>query len=196
MPLYLTRSRLRADVLSLFFLNPSASFYLRELERRLGYAVGALARELQLLASGGLLQREKRGREIFYHLNAAHSLYPEIKGIVEKTCGVPVHLSRALKGVNSIQKAFLYGSFAKGSSAAGSDIDLLLVGRETDGLGRLLRKLEGRLGRKINATTYSAREFEAKKKNPEEFLFAVMRGPLVALKPEGERSRGHSPAPG
>jgi len=44
--LYLTRSKLRADLLALFFLNPEASYYLRELERRLEVSPGALAREL------------------------------------------------------------------------------------------------------------------------------------------------------
>lgn len=182
--LLLTKSRVRGDVLTLFFLNPEEPHYLRELQRRFGCALGSLARELRRFAQDGLLLREKRGKEIFYRLNKAHPLFREIKGIVEKTSGIPLRLAEGLRPLKSIRRAYLYGSFAKDNAAAHSDIDLLLVGEETPSSRKLLKDLEARFGRSINASVFTEREFEAKRKDPAEFLFAVLRGPLIPLKPE------------
>ncbi len=189
-PFYLTKSRARGDLLALFFLNPQASYYLRETARRLGHSAGTLARELTRFSKEGLLLREARGREVFYRLNRSHPLYSEIKGIVEKTRGIPVRLAQGLQPVKSIQQAYLYGSFAKDTPAANSDIDLLIVGKETPASRKLLKDLETRFGRTINVTAYAPEEFEAKRRDKSEFLFEVMRGPLIHLKPEPS----HGPA--
>ena len=83
-----THSGLRAELLSLFFLNPKNSYYLRGLERRLKVSPGALARELKILSAEGLLVREKgEAKVIFYRLNSRYPLYNEIKSVVEKFMG-------------------------------------------------------------------------------------------------------------
>lgn len=183
-PLYLTKSRVRGDLLSLLFLNPSESYYLRELGRRLGCSVGTLARELQRFTQDGFLHREARGKEVFYRVNQAHPLYPEIKGIIEKTRGIPVRLAEGLQGIKSIRQAFIYGSFAKGGQGTSSDLDLLLVGKETPASKKILKELETRFGRTINVASYTAPEFETKRRDRSEFLFEVMRGPLIRIKPQ------------
>ena len=190
LPLYLTKSRVRGDLLTLFFLNPEASYYLRELGRRFNVSAGTLARELKQFSHEGLLQREARGKEVFYRLNRTHALFPEIKGIIEKTRGIPVRLAEGLQPIKSIRQAYIYGSFAKGTPAANSDIDLLLLGRETPASKELFKQLERKFGRSINVTAYEPKEFETKRKDPSEFLFEVMRGPLIQLKPESS----HGPA--
>lgn len=190
--LMLTKSRVRGDVLTLFFLDPEEPHYLRELQRRLGGSVGTLARELVRFAQDGLLLREKRGREVFYRLNKAHPLFQEIRGIVEKTRGIPLRLMEGLRPIKSIRRAYLYGSFAKGNAAAHSDIDLLLVGEETPTSRKLIKNLETRFGRSINASVFTEREFEAKRKDPAEFLYAVLRGSLIPLKPESLSHGPHS----
>ena len=190
LPLYLTKSRVRGDLLALFFLNPTASYYLRELARRFNVSAGTLSRELKKFSQEGLLHREARGKEVFYQVNQAHPLYAEIKGIVEKTQGVPVRLAEGLQPIKPIQQAYIYGSFAKGSPAANSDIDLLFVGKETPASQKLLKDLKNGFGRTVNVTTYAPVEFEAKRRDKSEFLFGVMHGPLIQLKPESP----HGPA--
>jgi predicted nucleotidyltransferase len=182
-PLYLTKSKTRTDLLTLFFLNPERSYYLRELERRFGYSPGLLARELKILAGENILDRNARGREVFYQINKTHPLFHEIKGIIEKTAGVPKRLSDGLKKIKEIKQAYLYGSFAQGRMAVQSDIDLLLVGQETELLRKLFGRLEARFGRTINAAVYSEEEFEKKKKNKSEFIYEVMKSSLIQVKP-------------
>ena len=182
-PFYLTRSKLRADLLVLFFLNPEASYYLRELERRLKVSPGALARELKNLAAEEILLRERRGKEVFYRINQDHSLHKEIKGIIEKTAGIPAALSRGLRGLKEIREAYLYGSIVTGKMEPRSDIDLLLVGKETDSVRKLLAALQTKFGRFINAVTYAPGEFDKKRLDKAEFLYTLMKSPLLKLKP-------------
>lgn len=57
---------------------------------------------------------------------------PELVTIVRKTFGVAEVLKSTLAPIlPKLQKAFVYGSIAKGSEHAGSDVDAMLVG---DGL--------------------------------------------------------------
>ena len=87
-PFYLTHSKLRAGLLSLFFLNPQSSYYLRELGRLLKASPGALARELKSLTREGLLLRVMgKGKVIFYRINPRYLLFNEIKSMIEKSRG-------------------------------------------------------------------------------------------------------------
>ena len=181
-PFYLTRSKLRADLLALLFLNPEASYYLRELQRRLNVSPGALARELKNLSTEGMLTKEPRGREIFYRINRDHPLHKEVKGIIEKTSGISAALSRELCRMKGIREAYLYGSVVTGKMKANSDIDLLLVGKETDSLRKLLDVFQKKFGRMINAVTYAPDEFDKKRRDKSEFLYTVMKSPLLKLK--------------
>jgi predicted nucleotidyltransferase len=79
--------------------------------------------------------------------------------------------------------AFIYGSVARGSEQALSDVDLMVIG--TAGLADLspvLRKAEVRLGRDINPTTYSATEFRGKLASKDHFLTTVLREPKHFVK--------------
>jgi len=66
---------------------------------------------------------------------------------------------------------------------AQSDIDLLVVGDV--GLADLaptLRKVEARLGREVNVTSYAAVEFRRKAAANDHFLSEVLRGPTQFVK--------------
>src|SRR5205823_13581328 len=79
--------------------------------------------------------------------------------------------------------AFVYGSVARSSEHALSDVDLLVVG--AIGLAELapaLRKVEARLGREVNVTSYSAREFREKVAAKDHFISEVLLGPKEFLK--------------
>lgn len=182
-PLYLTKSRRRAELLQAFLLNPESSFYLRELERKFGTSPGVLARELKAFSEEGFLKKTSRGKLVFYQVNREHPLFSELKGIIDKTAGIPVQLREGLQAMKEIKAAYLYGSFVKGDMQAHSDIDLLLVGKETPAVEKLLRRLERTLGRTMNAATYAVDEFERKKKDKSDFLYEVMKSPLIQVKP-------------
>lgn len=82
-----------------------------------------------------------------------------------------------------IDCAFVYGSVARSQEHALSDVDLLVAGDV--GLAELaptLRKAETRLGREINVTNYSTREFRKKIAAKDHFISEILRGPRQFVK--------------
>jgi predicted nucleotidyltransferase len=113
-----------------------------------------------IVASGFLLRRQD-GRRVYFKANTESPLYPELRGLFEKTAGIIPELKAAIdKFGGRIELALLYGSIARGEEHASSDIDLMAVGtlRQID-LLPVLRKLESRFRREVNVTLFSPEEF-------------------------------------
>ena len=155
-----------------------------ELARFLGTTPSSLQRALKALVDGRILQQRREGTRIYFKAETRSPLFPELRGLLEKTAGLLPTLQQALAPFRTrIECAFVDGSVARGEEHALSDVDLLLIG--TVGLAELapvLRKAENRLGREVNATSYSAREFRAKVAAQDHFLSEVLRGPKEFVK--------------
>lgn len=180
--LQITKSKLRQRLLSLYFTNPDKRFYLRELERTLNSPVANIRRELVKLEKLGLFLIENKGNLVYYYLNQAYPLYPELKGIILKTSGVPITIKTLLGKIKGIKQAFIYGSFAKNEQKSTSDIDILIIGTVNENkLVAACRKLEKELQREINYTLYSPTDFDRKKKAKDPFVLEVLKQPKVFL---------------
>jgi len=180
--LYLLKSRIRRDLLALFFTNPQKSYYLRELSRLLKCSAGSLRRELLKLEQDGLFETRKEGNLLYYSLNTRYPLYKEIRGIVAKTVGVEARLRLALSGAAGIKTAFIYGSFAARREKTTSDIDVFIIGDASlKDLSAPLRQAEKALAREINVTLYSEDEYLRRKEEKAEFLKEVLKAPKIIL---------------
>lgn len=180
--LNITKSRIRRDLLALFFSNPDRSYYLREIQRMLGYSAGNIRRELLKLQSGRLFETNRTGNLLYYSLNKNHPLFQEIKSIVQKTIGVEGALREALSPIKGIDTAFIYGSFAKGNARMASDIDLFIIGKvEERNLLRAISKTEKVLRREINYSLYSRADFMKKKREQDSFIKDIIKGPKIFL---------------
>ncbi|MCK4322556.1 nucleotidyltransferase domain-containing protein [candidate division WOR-3 bacterium] len=179
--LYVTKSKVRRDILTLFFSNPSKKYYVRQIERLLGYSVGSIARELKKFKEDDLLLTEKAGNLVYYKLNKEHPLYNELKSIIMKSSGIVQRLKEALSSIEKIEVAFIYGSFTSGKAKSTSDIDVMIVGNpDTSEVVEKIRKLETKFDREINFTLYTKDEF-LEKKNEAEFLKEVMKKRKIFL---------------
>ena len=175
--LSIKKSKLRENLLTLYFTNPNKKYYLRELERILDYSVANIRRELIKLEKAGLFQSENQGNHLYYYLNKSYPLFDELKSIIFKTSGVPKLLHDALSNFKAISHAFIYGSFAKEEERKDSDIDLMIIGKiNEDKLIDELNKLEKKLQREINYTIYSKNEFEEKKEKGNSFILDILQG--------------------
>ena len=180
--LYVTKSKTGQDLLALFFTNPSRQYYLRELERLLGYAASTIRRELLKFKKDGLLKTTRTGNLMYYYMNVSHPLFKELRSIVFKTIGVEGSLKRMLFSVKGIKTAFIYGSFARNQERAVSDIDLMIIGNpDTSELNEQIAALERKLKREINPTVYSAAEYKNKKNAGAGFLTDVLKNPIIML---------------
>lgn len=180
--LYIAKSKIRQDLLTLFFTNPSQRYYLRELERVLGRSAGSIRRELLRFQKDNLFNTQKTGNIILYSLNTNHPLFKELKSIVSKTVGVEGSLKKALSSIKKIKIAFIYGSYAAKRERATSDIDLMVIGDpDTSRLNEKIMELEKRLKREISPTIYSWKEYMAKKAAESGFMLDLLKNPKIML---------------
>ena len=171
-------------VLQWLFGQPERSFHLSELRRLSGLGSASLQRELNRLDEAGLVTSERVGNLRRFQANPDSPVFDELLGIVRKTLGIVPLLKDHLQALTPrLAHALLFGSVAKATDTAHSDIDLLLVG---DGLslGEILETLqpvETQLGRKINPTTYTPAEFARRLAEPDSFVNRVLSQPVVPL---------------
>ncbi len=181
--LEITRSRLRKELLRLYFTNPERKFYLRELERTLGFPVANIRRELLNLSKSGMFVSSRKGNLVFYKLNKNYPLFKEVESIIFKTIGVEGSLRDIIGEIEDVKVALIYGSFAAGEQAVDSDIDVLIIGKPDEGkLMSLIEDLEKRLKREINYSIYPVQEYKKRFKNNDSFIMNVLRGPKISLK--------------
>ncbi|HNU85193.1 MAG: nucleotidyltransferase domain-containing protein [Pseudomonadota bacterium] len=183
-------SRLRVDLLGLFFGRPDEEFYVREIEKILGEDAGNISRELKNLESIGLLVSRKRGNLKYYLLDRKFPLYEELRSIILKTKGVAGVLRNALSGLKGAEFAFIYGSVAAGQETARSDIDLMVIGKlPLERLIKALKEPEKILGREISPSLYDRQEIEKRLREKEAFISRVMQEPKIVLvgEPDGLR---------
>ena len=83
-------------LLALFFARPEETFYLRQIIRMAGGGQGAIQRELKRWVQAGLLIQTRQGNQVHYQANQALPIFPELKAITLKTCGVAGVLCEAL----------------------------------------------------------------------------------------------------
>ena len=167
----------RRAILALLYGHSDEQFYLRELVRRTETALGAAQRELSLLTSGGLVQRVRRGNQLYYQANASNPIFAELKSILTKTTGVRDVIQKALEPLLArIKVAFVYGSVAKGEETVSSDIDLMVIGDvEFREVVSCLTDIENKLGREINPTVYPPEEYKNKLREKNHFLTSTLR---------------------
>lgn len=186
LPLALFKSRTRQALLRLFFTNPDARYYVRELNTMLGISVGTLHREIKHLEELGVIQLEAQGNVKYYTANQDHPLFDEFTSIVAKTIGVEVGLKEVLAEIPGIKLAFTYGSFASGQETKKGDIYMFLAGKFDEKLVKeALKKLEKQLKRKIHHTSMSEEEFRRELKKHPPHLLDIFTEPKTFLIGEG-----------
>ena len=167
----------RGALLKLLYGHPDESYYFQQIRRMTGASgVGTVQRELETLVKVGLIAKQQKGSQVYYHANQAHPVFPEMRALVSKTLGIFHILSSALEPLRDrIRVAFVYGSMARQQENATSDVDLIVLGEAT--LPEILEHLssaETEIARPINPTVYSPTEFVEKLSARNHFLTSVL----------------------
>jgi len=171
-------------VLALLFGQPNRSFYASEMIERTGSGSGAVQRELKRLASSGLATVKRIGNQRHYQANPDAPVFKELCSLVKKTVALAEPIRESLAPLaDRVKLALLYGSVAKGTDTAKSDIDILIVG---DGITledvyAALDPVEKELDRKISSTLYTLAEFAQRKESNNPFLTRVLAGEQLVL---------------
>jgi predicted nucleotidyltransferase len=167
-------------VLALLYGQPRRRFQSGEIIRLVGSGTGATHRVLTRLADAGLVTVARVGNQKHYQANSDSPVFTELQGLVVKTIGVVEPLRRALAPLaKKIHAAFVYGSVAKGTERAHSDVDLMVI---TDSLTYpdvygALHQVETLLARQVNANVMTRGDWRAKRSRAGTFAGRIARLP-------------------
>ncbi len=171
-------------VLALLFGQPDREFFVTEIIALAGSGRGAVQRELTRLAGSGLAVVSRVGNRKHYRANQESPLFDEICSIVRKTVGLEASIRRALEPLaDKLVLALLFGSVARRTDTAASDIDVLLVSDDLtlEAVYTALAPVEDQLGRRVSPTLYTSAEFQARRAGETGFLTRILKGPHIVL---------------
>ena len=173
----------RRELLARLLLRPDSKYHVRELARLTGFSTGSIHRELKTMAESGLLLREHLGNQVLYQANRDCSIYEDLASIFRKTIGLTDVLRDALGViVDEIQLAFVFGSMAKGTQSAFSDIDILVLGNAP--LVEVVKALAPtpvELSREINPVTMTVEKFVSLVDKQDRFATRLLEEPKLYL---------------
>lgn len=193
----------RVDLLWVYFANPDLWLGQRELERLTGRALRDVQRNNEILAEAGIiepyhshgieslsdpsttldaLQEETERLGNRFRLNQSHPWMPALRMLLENSIGSLHAIREELAGLDGIDIAFVFGSFATSEQTPESDIDLMLIGKHTlKTISGLISKLEERTSREINVVTYFPERWVESFRQGDHFVVSLMESPKVFL---------------
>ena len=169
-------------LLALLFGQPERSFFANELIKLSASGSGAVQRELKRLTESGLVNSKRIGNQRHFQANSESPIFEELRQIVRKTFGLAEPIRHALISFGtSIEYAFLFGSVAKSTDSAASDIDLFIVSKTLTypDLMTQLMEAEVQLGRTINTTIYTPHDLKRRIKEKNSFVARVLEQPKI-----------------
>ena len=164
-------SRIRVEIFRLLFGADNAALHMREIERKSGFTIGTVQRELHKLVKLDLIKKTKDGNRTYYQANKGNPIYQDIFNIVQKTVGSIFLLKEALSQSTEIEFAFIFGSFAAGKENSHSDIDLMVIGNL--GLRNVVSLLSGiseKTGREINPHVLGTTDLKKRIESKDHFI--------------------------
>jgi predicted nucleotidyltransferase len=174
----------QSKVLEWVFGQPERWYHIQELIRLTSLASASLQREIKRLHEAGLVMEERIGNLRRVKANPNSPVFTDLISLVRKTLGAIPAMADALKPMASkLQVALVFGSVAKGTERAGSDVDVLLVSDSVqlaDALALLL-PLEAQLGRRIDVKLYTPAEFSARRAEAGSVVQRILAEPIALL---------------
>lgn len=177
-------SRVQQRVLALIFGHPERSFYTSEIVRNVRSGTGAVERELSRLQRSGLVSLERIGNQKHYQANPRSPVFAELQSLVLKTVALAEPLRKSLEPYSDrIKAAFVFGSVAKGTDTAQSDIDLMVIGDELSysDLYTALQNAESVLQRKVSPIFLTPEEWRRKASLKGSFISTMSALPKVFI---------------
>ena len=175
-------SRVRVQLIELFYANPQEMYYVREITRAIGEEINAVRRELDRMVSNGMIKKEHRGNRLYYQLNPGYYYYQELLCLVAKSTGLGKKFYSKRAKLGKLVYVVFSGKFAKHLAHSHSDVDILVVGDAVlPEISVLVQEEEKKRGREINFTVLSEEEFEFRKARRDPFLIEILAGSRIMI---------------
>lgn len=194
--------KIRQNILAATYLQPEKWWFMSELASFIETVPSSLQRELNTLVESGILRSRRDGNRLYFQAESDSPIFTPLQELLVQTLGVTENIKETLSSFkDKINIAFIYGSVARREENTQSDVDLMIIG--SSGLAEIspiLRDLERKFNREINATCYSLNEFQKKVGSGNHFLTEVLGKEKIFLIGDenelaefiGERQREHA----
>ncbi len=180
--LLLGRSKARQAILALLIDDPERRLHLRAIARGVGTSSGTAARELGRLEEAGLIRRTREGNQVYFQARPEQPLFEAIREIVRQTVGAPSIVRRRLAGLAGVERAVIFGSYARGRVDADSDVDVLVIGDpDRDELTERLEMAGLEISRPVNEVVMTANELIERRSRGDKFIESIEAGPVIDL---------------
>jgi hypothetical protein len=148
----LLRSRLQAEILTLVLLGPGKEWTLTGSASRTGASVSSVQREIARAEQAGVVSSRRPGNVRLVEAGDSPLTTP-LTELLLRSFGPRQVLAEELEGVEGIESAYLFGSWAaRYAGEAGrppADLDILVIGvPDRDELDDAAQRAEGRLARR------------------------------------------------
>jgi predicted nucleotidyltransferase len=135
-------SKSKVRILRVLFRHPDREFTEREIAKAARLSPNTVNLAMADLRRTNVLAFKRLGRTHSYACNRESALYPLLSNVFEEEvslrAGLMTLLRKRLAGVGT---AIIYGSFADGTEAADSDLDLLVISDDKRQAGKALDEL-------------------------------------------------------
>jgi uncharacterized protein len=159
-------------VLEFFLTHPSGEIHLNELARNLEIARGSSKSYCDAFVEEGLILESSKGNLRLFRLNRDDFAVREIMKAYYLLKLKYLGIENLAEGCISLA---IYGSFARGDIDERSDLDLLVIGEESNVDRDRVLKLQDALDRKIQLTLLPYYKWETMKKEGDRFAESVLR---------------------
>ncbi len=176
-------SKTRVKLLQLFYGNPSRSFYVREITRRIDEQINSVRRELSNLLSIGIISSETTNNKLYYEVNKKYEYFSAlteifggvavssvVAGVTDdhKTDAMP----DSLKNLGHVELLIMTGQFTRDER---SGIDLVIVGdiNQTQ-LLKYVSDLEKEEGKELRYASMNLKEYHYRLQINDRFLSKVL----------------------
>lgn len=175
-------SRTRVKVLALLLNNPTRSYFVREITRKVDEQINSVRRELANLKSIGLVKSRARKGKVYYQANPKADIFPELKKLFGKIAKETVYenkIAEKLKEAGVVQYASLHGHFVEDSS---SEVDLFIVGTiDKIKIRPVIKELEKEVGHEINYTVMNPDEYQERRVLFDRFLTELLSSSKIVV---------------
>jgi predicted nucleotidyltransferase len=157
-------------VLYVFHEKPMQELHEREVVRRAGISKGSANTILRKLSEINVLERDKRGRMVFYSLN--------MKNAVTRQFKVLFNVYSLNELVNEIKqyckRIILFGSCSEGTDTEESDVDLFILTNEKSKVNS--KVTYQKVGRRIAPIIVNSNEFVELKRKDKPLYDRILKG--------------------
>lgn len=156
------RSQQQGELLARLLGDPELEASLTDLAALANVPVSSVHREIDRAESAGIVVSRKIGNTRLVRANTGSPYYRGLADVLVRALGPPHVLAVALAGIDDIDAAYIYGSWAArycdtGGDRPIGDIDVLVLGSpDRDELYAAISRGEQRLGRPVQVAVRAA----------------------------------------